>query len=281
MTPAETETLAKVLEAFACPNTPRTISEVAAQCGVAEAFVRGALAALAPFGLFIHADGRIAPRSEIGGLAVRSMSRLIGQGLVVVDDWTKVGAEWANAADILEKGASLLWVIERRRISGGDAVAINKEDVSRVVIKALAGDGSSRFLMRLGRNTKKVQMIGGHVEMGEDPLQAVNREIAEEMPSANLQFSVDYKLSEPFTIKFSDFSIRTGAYTEYTVWHYFATSMNGPPEKSADLKWVTVDELRAGKTSDGLEILPNPRNIAPLIAALSSATPSFAMKIDI
>jgi hypothetical protein len=280
---SEAEGLAKMLDAFAASPHPRQIKDIAKQCGVSEQFVHGALGVLAPFGLFAKVGGTVSWRAqnpEVARLAARSLSRAIQENITLVGDWNAEVAEPKSPNDVFDTGSHLLWTMERRRFARGDKTPIYEENISRIVFKARGRDGSLYFLMHFGKNPQRFQLVGGRIEEGESAEDAAKRETAEEMPDARIEFGKDYKLSEPREISFFYQSTRTGAFTKFNVTHYVAIGMKGPPKLSANLRWVKLDEILQGETTEGNRILPAPQDVGPLIDLLSNAELSFTATID-
>jgi predicted nucleotide-binding protein/8-oxo-dGTP pyrophosphatase MutT (NUDIX family) len=275
--------IAKVLETFADSPAPRQIAEIADQCELTEDLLRGALTVLRPLGLFAEAGGTISwgqEDPEIARLAVRSMSRAIQNDLTLVGDWNAEAAEPRSPDNVLRKGAHFLWLIEQRRYACGDKKPIYREEIARVVIKAQGRDGEDYFLMHFGKNPQRFQLVGGKIEGRETPQEALLREMDEEIPADRLELGKDYKLSEPREIPFFYQSTRTGAFTQYNIFHFLATDMKGPPRLSRNLRWVRLNEIARGRTKDGEGILPPSEHVQPLIELLKDAQLSFIATID-
>src|SRR5262249_10595572 len=141
-------------------------------------------------------------------------------------------------------------------------------------------DGQDYVLMHFGKNPQSFQLVGGRREADETAVQALTREISEEMQEAKIELGRDYEVSEPLDISFCYQSTRTGAFTKFNISHFIATDMKAPPKLSANLRWIGLHEISKGRTTEGQRILPPPESVKPLSALLERAKPSFAADVD-
>jgi 8-oxo-dGTP pyrophosphatase MutT (NUDIX family) len=119
----------------------------------------------------------------------------------------------------------------------------------------------SRTLLHWHRRLQQWMPPGGHIEEGEDPVQAVLREIEEETglvaeviaTGAAEQFDYPEQLPAPYTILVEDIPGPDGPHKHIDM-IYFCRVVDGVAERrlvdDPTLRWVDADELRDGGALD-------------------------------
>ena len=113
------ENLSAALGSLANSRSTAVVGLLAAECRISIDLLLGALAALAPFGavtLDTTGDQIVATvPSENARDFIRSFAQMIEAGIVVVDDWYRVGAECADPEVLLDRGVCLLRALGTRK----------------------------------------------------------------------------------------------------------------------------------------------------------------------
>lgn len=271
------------LETLAAHPGPVKPAEVALESGVAELALLGAIRVLQPFGVLTEdRDGNVELVSDAARDFVLSIAALLRQGVAVVDDWHRLGAECERTDEVLGRGVRFLCAIEKRRAEDENALPLRRMEIAKALITARTVSDESAYLLILNEKSGAFQFIGGTLRPGENPELAMHRELREEMPHANLGKDGSYFLrevrSEPATVRFV--SPTYGRLTEYQV-NYFHAQFPEQPRISPNQRWISLRELISGETADGCSIVPSGRHLALSEKELSALPPSFAEKIEL
>ncbi len=204
-------------------------------------------------------SGELKPASESASEFLKSISFLIEDNTVVIDDWIRDGAECSDPNSLLNRGVCFLKILEDKRSLNEDAKPTNIVKVSKIVIKAKSKSGKDLCLMKLNEKSHRLQFIGGTVRKQENYETTLRREMNEEIPKVHLAHKRDYTYSkitsEPLGISFVSPSY--GSYRKYMI-QYYHLDVNKEVDFHGSLRWVSVDEIENGQTDNGVKTVPPP-----------------------
>jgi len=246
-------------------SDPRSVAEIGLRAGFepnrAESVGNLLLAILAPFDLFERvsdSEGAVSIRlrSESAKYFIESWSKYVLRHDVLVSDWERDGlSEGPWTAEEVLRGAQLTFIAESHRMRlDANAEPVRTSRVSQLVLKGrLVGLRGDRYLMRYDDKARAFQLIGGHSRTGEEPLETMLREIAEELPGIR-RSPKQMDLRQLGRVKVSEVSRTMGAITSYDMRFFVAAKFSGPVAISPADRWVSLDEMRQGFTSDKVRV---------------------------
>ena len=126
-----------------------------------------------------------------------------------------------------------------------------------IAVAALVRDG---LVLMVHRNPAREwypdcwDLVGGHVEPGESPHQAVIRECGEEL-------AITIHDPAPFATECSDPTLEMHA---FLVTQWDGEAVNAAPDEHDDLRWFHPDELAGLKLAD-------PASLSSIVAAVTGA----------
>jgi len=151
------------------------------------------------------------------------------------------------------------------------------QTVSAFIVRTDLGD-EPRLMLHMHKKLGKLLQVGGHIELNENPWQAIHHELLEEsgydlnqlqilQPKQFRIKTLDYVTVHPIPIVQSThgFEIWPGHYHTDTTYAFVANSdpNNEPVDgESQDIRWVTYKELCAVPEN---EIIDNIREIGKLV----------------
>ena len=184
----------------------------------------------------------------------------------LLENWDRTGtARSASSSNLLEAAPYFLKAAEERRLELSrknqiDAGHSRHQPVSVVLVKH-----EEWFLHQWDNRAEQFQLIGGRQRPDETPLNAAAREFFEEAAATNLVHNRDFRLVELTAqpIHHDELSRTYGAITRYEYCVYWATFSSFEVLLPSDVEWISMTEMRAGKTANG-------RNVASLSRLLES-----------
>jgi hypothetical protein len=272
------------LEALAAEPAAIRLDALARTAEADPGALAAALRMLTPFGVLrFSEDGSTASvTGEEARNLLLSFAAMLRNGTVLVDDWHRQGSVCQNPEDLFERGVCLLHLIEKRRSSLGTIERpIRFVDVSKAIIKSVSTEDSSLFLLIFNDRSHHFQMVGGTQRPGESPEKTLHRELREELPHLALKdrdYTADVVEGSPFTQEFV--SPTHGALTSFHT-TYFRLTFHRPIAAGPGQRWVTVDELVDGKTTDGIPIVPSSDTPWLSRAQLAGMRPSVSERLKI
>jgi 8-oxo-dGTP pyrophosphatase MutT (NUDIX family) len=125
-------------------------------------------------------------------------------------------------------------------------------------------DDERRWLVRWNRNWECYYFVGGHKHEDESFRKCVVREVTEEL---GITEGLDFVVSqEPLTyLRFRADSRGAGVETEYTFalfgLEFLGDSVRKRLEGDERLRWVSGEEIKAGRSADGRDISPTMKRV--------------------
>jgi 8-oxo-dGTP pyrophosphatase MutT (NUDIX family) len=171
-------------------------------------------------------------------------------------DGVTVGFAWEDLGAAQLRGVDFLRAVEQAR-----AAAVPEPTPGRVVsvvqavFKARLGSQDA-YLMQYDEHAGRYQPIGGKVDFGDaDSADALRREMMEELRLKAIPSRYDCPLEPVLTGWFTtEISATYGVLTAYTVDFYAATSVRFFIDTDINTRWLTRDEIAAGRAADGRAI---------------------------
>jgi 8-oxo-dGTP pyrophosphatase MutT (NUDIX family) len=193
-------------------------------------------------------------KSETAGYFLKSLADYIQTGNKLVANWERegVGKHPERLVD-LPSGPQFLYLVESIRTKHyGSLKPIRQAQVCVAIIKSVAtGSNSTRYLVQYDADAGQYQLIGGRMRSTEKDAQiTVQREIEEELAINNLVCGRDYvakRLAPEITVE--TLSSTFGAYSRYRLTFFHVEFKVNQLKLGPQDLWVTLDELRRGKTN--------------------------------
>ena len=229
---------------------------------------------------FVENHEKIKVRSELAGYFIKSLSQLIHRHSVLIYDWDTLGVEFNNFENMLDKGVSLLYFLEKKRSSIANMTPLRKVYVCNAVIKAQSKDGKHLFLAMFNPKSQHFKLIGDYFDEQEKPEIALSKIIAEQL--FHDKQAQDYFILKPILKESSQepsLSYSIGVYTEYNVFYYYVY-FEKQPQVSANHRWITLDELWASETIDGYPIITQQGLLTLPAKELAKLRPSISELVD-
>ena len=232
-----------------------------------EAFGRGLAALLATWGAVDLSPQGVRAASQPAYYFLHSLAAWAESGEAIVGDWSEV--EGVRPDAVVQHGSSLVFLLEQERLRRQpDAPAIRRTDVAEALV--VRPGQPPQFLVQWDARAGQYQVLGGRRKDDHDwqePIeQTAIRELEEELHEQVSYAAGDFTLS--FLASFEGNKRVSPSFGALTAYHFtFYQALNLPPiELGADDRWVTRDEMLAGRTADGRPLRAN--HIRPLETAM-------------
>ena len=220
--------------------------------------VHCALTLLDAFGALTTGDEGYRTAGQVSTYFLRSLAWYLERGVPLVSGWHARGVQGDDAESPFDRAPKFLEGMECRRLRiaaqmGLDAPSSRHQEVALILIKGVHGEDVS-YLHRFDADAGRYQLIGGRVEPGETPLAAALREAGEELGlaiDAGARFHLWPLLGPHERICLTAISPTYGALTDYT-FNVFGASVDSAALALSEAdRWVSVDEMLAGRTDAG------------------------------
>ena len=232
-----------------------------------EVFGRGLAALLATWGAVDLSAQGVRAASQPAYYFLHSLAAWAESGEAIVGDWSEVEGVRPDAG--VQHGSSLVFLMEQERLRRQpDAPAIRRTEVAEALV--VRPGHPPQFLVQWDARAGQYQVLGGRRKDDRDwqePIeQTAIRELEEELHEQVSYAAGDFTLS--FLASFEGNKRVSPSFGALTAYHFtFYQALNLPPiELGADDRWVTRDEMLAGRTADGRPLRAN--HIPPLEAAM-------------
>ncbi len=287
------EIIAKLLEAIPqWDDGPITIPEWLNRAGVDEKVYSGCSELVIPLletfdaiSIFelVEAQGfRFKSSSELSSYFIRSLALHLREDRKILSNWERSGvAEGPFSISDILSGPQFLYAMESRRIvNNDDAPVVRKSVIVKAVIKArVRGFKEPVCLVQFDEKTRKYQLIGGHIRKTDDNTEnTMKRELEEELHKGNFIEGSNYKLRFLNKVSKNEISLTCGAYTEYVITYFQPFFENKQIILGPNDRWITLSELLAGKTKNGIGI--NESAIPTINANLPGGLSGLNLSID-
>lgn len=251
-------------------DSPLSIDEIAQRAAGSawppapelRAMVAALVVALDAFGVVSSLGGRYKLRGPIPAHFLSSLIWYVTSGRPILDNWLRAGVrDELPREQLLDHAVHFLKLLEdkRLRLGGPGAQPRRRQQVAFTFVKTRQ-DGRSYFLFEWDRPAEQYQLIGGHVENGDDPETAALHEFLEEMhianeqslhPGRDFELLTDLSWAEASPVTWVRVSPTVGALTEYEL-HFFRARIGVRQLRLAEHhRWLTIDEMLAGRTESG------------------------------
>lgn len=208
--------------------------------------------------------------SEVSKLMILSLKEYFENDLKLIDHWDEVKGLYTELNEnTMFSGTTFLYEMERQRINALDnPKPIKYGDVAKVFIKSKI-KGEDCFLFQFDSNVSQYKLIGGMKKSSDKDIRAAMiREIKEELHKSNMIFNKDYKLTKISEINQKLLSKKFGAYCEYNITFFHAYNIENKKLKLSNLdRWISVSEIKNGRTNDDQEIFPIEKSLLDLVNA--------------
>lgn len=198
----------------------------------------------------------------------KSLLKYMENDLTVFHSWEEGRKNVITSANIFY-GTQFLHYLEKNREKAlPDPDPLRERSVVKAIIKA---DFNYRkkplYLFEYHRKPEQYKLIGGLVEDHDSDLrEALEREIDEETPRLNLDQGDDYYLKHLKEYDQKVISYTYGAYSEYAVHYYLVDFIDGIEfDLSGQNEWLTIDEIKKGRSKEGDEIFPLEEEVIELM----------------
>lgn len=190
---------------------------------------------------------------------LRSLAEFIESDVSIVADWKRreISRDSPHPRPF-DSGAQLLYLLEQRRLEEFPAPQpIRELHVSQAIVKArLRWSRQSVFLVQYDREAQQYQVIGGRMRSTDrDAIAVMRRELAEELPENLPVKERKFELKElAADLEHVGLSPTFGAYTKYMFTFFHVKFDAFELQLGENDRWVTIKEIKAGKTRDGKRI---------------------------
>lgn len=244
-------------------HAPRPLHELSG----GDVMGRGLVALLETWGAVTVSDAGIRAASQPAYYFLHSLAAWAESGGPVIEDWSETHGVRPGAG--LQHGSSLVFLLEQERLRRQpDAPAIRRTDVAEALV--VRPGQPPQFLVQWDARAGQYQVLGGRRKDDHDwqePIeQTAIRELEEELHEQVSYAAGDFTLS--FLASFEGNKRVSPSFGALTAYHFtFYQALNLPPiELGADDRWVTREEMLAGRTADGRPLRAN--HIRPLETAM-------------
>lgn len=191
----------------------------------------------------------------------------------ILSNWQRTGtARDIRLGNLLDNAPHLLKAMEERRLelskkNNLSVTPVRFQPCAITLIKTITKQ-SHLFLHQWDDRAEQYQLIGGRQRPNELPIDTAKRELHEELSQHDLSYGRDYSLSALNESPIEDLCVsRTyGALTAYTYFLYHVTFRIPRLMLGGNDRWITLEEMTAGKTRDEKKIrdphLLNPFDIS-------------------
>lgn len=213
-------------------------------------------------------EWRVIIREQAQRYFVESLTEYLKHDLSVFRSWEEGRKNMITPANVFY-GTQFLHYLEReRKETLPTPRPLREATVVKAVIKAkFAYRRQPRYLFEYHRKSEQAKLLGGLVEKSDTSRRkALAREIDEEIPGLSLELGTDYYLKHLNGFEQEVVSFTYGAYAVYDV-HYYLIDFaeNGSIDVTDQNAWVTIDEIRDGRSRDGHEIFPLQSQVVDLM----------------
>jgi hypothetical protein len=201
-------------------------------------------------------------RSERAWYFLKSLAQFIRKGLTLGINWdVEVSEGRAAFVGSSISGSELVRAMEQWRTEGcGDRTPLRRVSVSQAIIKAkIQGKREPRYLMQYDVLAGQYQFIGGRRKESDSEARcAMIRELEEELHENRFSCPKDYKLEELASrVEQTAISPTFGVLTVYDFAIFHAVFRCQQLRLGPDDKWITLSELKAGRTRSGRRVQSN------------------------
>lgn len=195
--------------------------------------------------------------SPQAGWLLRLLSDLIDTGAPLVADWDRAGLTEPDAmSHPFGRSTDLLAALDARRRELLPAAAPVREGEAAVAVISRGGpDGDAQVLMVYDEDARAWQLPGGRCDLGDATVEAtLLRELSEELGLGRLQVPADLSLVSLPPLLATRPSPSYGLLTQTRLYPFLVDLHRWPDSGAAAARWLTLDELLAGRTEDGQSI---------------------------
>jgi 8-oxo-dGTP pyrophosphatase MutT (NUDIX family) len=173
----------------------------------------------------------------------------------------------------------------REQVARARATPIRSRRISCVLVKTLL-DREPCFLFEWDVTAAQYQLIGGRIDVGEDPETAAVQEFMEEVVLESgqlLEHGRDFRIRalewvNPPPLTWTGVSRSVGALTRYEVWA-FATDLRVEALRLGDrYRWLSLPEMMAGRARSG-KVTGDPALFRILDASLTGGLENVPLSI--
>ncbi len=237
------------------------------------------------FGILDYKNKKYKILSQMPNYFRNSLLWYFENDVPLLSNWDREGtAREISVTNLFERAPYFLKAMEERRklISDRGDVEITpsrEQSCSVIVVVAQIG-GRAVYLHQWDQSAERFQLIGGKCRPGEVPAETAARELHEEISEHDLIEGKDFDLEKilPDPICFGEISRTYGAFTDYKFYVYVANFNIDDMNTSFSDRWIGIDEIRTGLTSDGRAVAGLASQIDRLVdGGLQSMRPSFTL----
>ncbi len=190
---------------------------------------------------------------------LKSVGRYCSNDLAIIDKWERTQSNVVDdvVTNNLYYGTDLIFDMEYKRVyKYKDTQHLDQRDIVLSVIKAkVEGNKRDMYLFSFNKKALKYQMVGGYKLEDETSKESMIRHLEDEISD----FKYDpkkHELSSVYTeIETFGVSRRTGVFTKYVVDVFLLEGIDSILKLKDAYKWVSIDEIINGISSDGYSIL--------------------------
>ncbi|NNJ13674.1 NUDIX hydrolase [Chloroflexales bacterium ZM16-3] len=221
-------------------------------------YARGIIDLLTLFGAVRPTSdgGTVEAVSPQAGWAIRMIRTFIDNDAPIIDDWQSRGVTPIGVEQRLIRATDLLAALEYRRQSLVPGAAPLREVEASVGLISRRGDeGVFEILLVYDPHARAWQLPGGRYDSTDaTPTAALLRELHEELGLSATATS-EVRTIEPMPpVHETRMSPTYGLMTRVSFHMYRAILKHHYFANTNDVRWVRVDEIEAGKTTDGMAI---------------------------